>query len=1287
MRKNFFCLIVLISLLVASHIILYPQTPKPVVSRPAAVSAPAGEARNPIEELYRDFQNPPRRYTIRPYWFWNDRVEGARLAQQIQMMVDRGVYGASVFPIDGLRTPYLTDAWFQAFGEALAKAQQVGFDLNFIIDFDWPDGEARDPWLLDPVQGRVVKADPAFRMRSLGYVRKQLQGPTELTVEAPDKIEFAVAARWLGADQIDGDSLTLIESGIDGPRLTWRAPQGDWEVVPFYLMPSQEVYGGQVDLMNSKAIQTYIRIALDPYYQRFQGAFGKNISYLIADHEGAYGTPIAWTPELFATFQRMKGYDLRKNLPYLFFEGGRMTPKVRCDYFDVVSEIYGRSFFDQLRTWAESRHTHLISHLWESPLSFNDTTQGNFFGIERRLSLAGNDILGDREHSPRDFMEAASVAHFERKGYWVEPGLEGNDSYIDLGRMRTAIYVIGAWGATLVTPYFNYESRKVLYPPDWFYDQPFWKYFHAYEDPERRITMMNDGGRKVSSIAIFQPLETVWAASQPVFDNRIARADENKIAPLTEQDYSALIHLLTFNQWNYDIMDSHYLEQAQLTGSALRLGGDDYRVLILPPLTTVRRSTFQKVQRFFEAGGIVLALGTLPRNSMENGEDDTELKTMVEATFGTETGQAPFSLHQNTAGGRAYFFPGERIEASPSSTWPPESSAPLIPQHVAEILPILEAQAPKDLRIIDGPTERLIFNHMVRQGVHFYWIVNDTHKTRTNTLLLPQKGEPQRWQADTGVRLPVFSRETEKGTEVRLRLDPGDACYLVFGAPKKNQETTLVASNLDEFNILSQTADAVRLAVKSEAHPGANYAEFLRKGQRYRGEINIPENLKAIALSDTWQFHPAPARVEVPYARTMVDADGSAGTAWASIGLDDSGWPEQWVSKEVSTIRDWWVLGPFANLNHVGFFRELPPEKTPDLEASYEGRGGQTLRWQPYASPQYDVNLAIPFQNKDELFGVGYALTYLYAPGRRQVEVRVAAPNFAAWVNGKRIMIQHTRAYYYQPRWDWGLAEKVWLDPGWNTLLLKLENDRGDFGLDFVSWVLAPEAGGVPSQDVSGLVNSPTKAMPDQGKIENGYRWYRYHIPPGTVALVPPSTQRATEVFINGQPARAGKDGVVRYTWLPGQPMIAALCLKGSPEIYDGPRFLTGATPFHLLSWSDTGLENFSGDAVYETNFSLPPEFLKHNVQLDLGNVGVAAEVWVNGQRAGLRVWEPFTFDITKLARAGENRLRVVITNSEGNKIAVGPWRENLARIRINGLLGPVQIRPYLDGPLVCKKQ
>lgn len=83
----------------------------------------------------------------------------------------------------------------------------------------------------------------------------------------------------------------------------------------------------------------------------------------------------------------------------------------------------------------------------------------------------------------------------------------------------------------------------------------------------------------------------------------------------------------------------------------------------------------------------------------------------------------------------------------------------------------------------------------------------------------------------------------------------------------------------------------------------------------------------------------------------------------------------------------------------------------------------------------------------------------------------------------------------------------------------------------------------------------------------------------------------------------------------------------------------------------------------------------------------MAVEAWGNGQRAWLRVGKPYAVDVSRPVRAGKNHLCIVVTNSEDNKWAVWPWRDNLKNIRINDLMGPVRIVPYLDETMVGKKQ
>lgn len=126
-----------------------------------------------------------------------------------------------------------------------------------------------------------------------------------------------------------------------------------------------------------------------------------------------------------------------------------------------------------------------------------------------------------------------------------------------------------------------------------------------------------------------------------------------------------------------------------------------------------------------------------------------------------------------------------------------------------------------------------------------------------------------------------------------------------------------------------------------------------------------------------------------------------------------------------------------------------------------------------------------------------------------------------------------------------------------------------------------------------------------------------------------------------------------------------------------------------LGCWTDSTLANYSGSALYETTFSLPEVPAGQRLVLDLGAVGLAAEVWVNEQAAGERAWRPYELDITKFVRRGTNRLRIRVANSNAGWMSQGDaiyqggaWgvkfrteRDRLATLHPNGLEGPVRIR------------
>ena len=127
-----------------------------------------------------------------------------------------------------------------------------------------------------------------------------------------------------------------------------------------------------------------------------------------------------------------------------------------------------------------------------------------------------------------------------------------------------------------------------------------------------------------------------------------------------------------------------------------------------------------------------------------------------------------------------------------------------------------------------------------------------------------------------------------------------------------------------------------------------------------------------------------------------------------------------------------------------------------------------------------------------------------------------------------------------------------------------------------------------------------------------------------------------------------------------------------------------------LFDWStqaDNDLANYSGNAVYTTEFNLAalPE---GKTYVDLGKVMVMAKVKVNGEYAG-GVWtNPYRLDITPLLKDGKNTLEIDVVSTWRNRLigdAALPQEQRVTTtnfqllganepLQSSGLIGPVRI-------------
>jgi len=1212
-----------------------------VLLRCPLFAAAESAANHPVAEdaLYSQFLDPPHEYSVMPFWFWNGKMDGKQVQEQVRRMVEQHVYGAFLHARDGLQTPYLSEEWFNAIGAGLQEARRSGFLFNFVDEYNWPSGEARNIWMAGNHQSEVLKRAPQFRLKTIAYKEQIEHGPKLVTLPEVTELQSVLAVRWLGGGRLDATSLKRIEVGPNSGSVRWSVPEGDWLIMQFYLEPATGFDGGVVDLMNPDAMKLYFDLSYGEYYRRFASYFGNTIRYSFSDHEGVFGYRIAWTPALYEAFQQRNGRDLRDILPLLIYDAGAASRKARQDYLATVTQLYQDSFWTGITTQAKALGISRSGHAWEESLQSSTAFQGSLFSLERGLDPVGVDSLVDFGRQSLNFKVAQSVADFEGRRFACEnQGVQGTDSYLDMQGLRKVTNAIGAWGVNLFIPHaFDYDADRANYPPDWLH-QPYWPYFAKYADYTRRISFMNaEDSHHSTQVLLYYPISSVWAEAAPVFDTRfdyqrlIDPPNWRNRTVLINDYYDRIILRLSERQWDYNIADDYYFERARVEGNELVIGPQRFRAVVLPPITTISPETSRKLLEFYRAGGTILAIRMLP-NLSEEGEQAKATAAGLMEVFGPDAVNAPppFTEQDNSKGGKAFF----------------------VAESVETLIDLLESHLPKDARVVSGSQEHLFIQHRSKAGYDYYWFVNDSDQPRTNHIVLSASGIPEKWDALTGARSPVVYTKRAEGPEIRLDLDPWDAYFVVFNTQGSS----------------FSPSDAGHNTPSPAAKTGP------------------------IMLDGAWDFRPEPDRVSAPYARVKDTRDGQADESFADPQFDDSSWPSLWLSEAQNTVRNWNVIGPFPNQEDAGFGKAYPPENGYEPGARYVGSDDAIVEWQRYFgdepyiskaliwmetsggafsedSPVVDLNRALRLQ--DVSWMVGYARTYLYSPEEQPATFVIAADNWSkVWLNGKAVFGQLRHPFWYELNDRWADRFPVNLQKGWNEVLVKVGVGRsGTFGFTFR---VANEQGDSTADVVPGLVPHTLESPAAPGEDT---RWYRVEVPPGTNAVQPPALAGPYHLLLNGRELLTEKSTPIDFAkLLRAGKNILVIKARKADRLSTPVQFVTASTPFSLESWTKTGLANFSGAAVYEKTFTLPAAYSGKHIWLDLGNVSSVAEVRVNGSDAGTLIWMPYHLEITKFLKPGSNRLRIRVTNTEANARAVGASHTILTKIDHCGLEGPVKI-------------
>ena len=169
------------------------------------------------------------------------------------------------------------------------------------------------------------------------------------------------------------------------------------------------------------------------------------------------------------------------------------------------------------------------------------------------------------------------------------------------------------WGADRLIPYFDYDQKKVTWPPQWFIGQPFWRYFRHYAAYVNRAQFMNGQGEHIAPVAIYYPLETAFANSSPALHT--GAAPRSVLEQLYRSDGKFLYRAAARNRApglglshpRFRVSEGSRRSPRQTPACGRELSGayfaaDDRHGARVPP----------EDPRIRRSGGVVLALGSQP---------------------------------------------------------------------------------------------------------------------------------------------------------------------------------------------------------------------------------------------------------------------------------------------------------------------------------------------------------------------------------------------------------------------------------------------------------------------------------------------------------------------------------------------------------------------------------------------------------------------------------------------------------------------------------------------------
>ncbi|WP_426059826.1 glycosyl hydrolase [Hymenobacter sp. B1770] len=575
------------------------------------------------------------------WWWQGSAVNKADLTHLLTQYQQAGLGGMEITTIYGVKgaesqfIDFLSPKWMDMLTHTLTEAARLGLGIDVAQASGWPFG---GPWVT-PADASKYVAYTTYSVKGgeslnkpVSFIQKpivnaigrkvdlkQLSDPIatnkNLQSLALDQVRFEkpLPLQALMAYSDKGQTVDLTSKvGADG-KLSWTAPAGTWTLYALF----QGGHGKQVERAGpggeGDVIDHFSKTATDNYLAYFDKAFkGYNVKPIRAFFNDSYEVDDAqgeanWTPQMFAEFQKRRGYDLRQHLPALFGKAADDENKrVLTDYRETISELLLENYTKTWGAWAKTHDALIRNQAHGSPANILDL-------------YAATDIPETEGEDLTRIKFASSAAHVTGKPLTAaETATWENDHFLSsLSDVKKALDRMLLGGVNHTFYHGTAYSPQAAKWPGWqFYaavefnpQNPFWTDFGKLNQYAARCQSFMQAGQPSSDVLLYLPTADAYTRPGKVLLQHFDGIEHGfKGMPI-----AATSEMLLAKGYGHDFISDKQVQQVKATGKTLTTsGGAVYQTLLVPEARLMPLPTLEQLLKLAQNGATIVLQNQAP---------------------------------------------------------------------------------------------------------------------------------------------------------------------------------------------------------------------------------------------------------------------------------------------------------------------------------------------------------------------------------------------------------------------------------------------------------------------------------------------------------------------------------------------------------------------------------------------------------------------------------------------------------------------------------------------------